>query len=142
MAQRLFTCPHCDEAGIRFWAKYWARPHDPATCQHCDKASSISDRVETASTWLYFIAGFFGLTVLMMQAMGSSESRADAAHPIWILISLLLFYFAIEAAKVFWVPLKAFSNQEVENRKSTSNKIAIGIAIILLSAMLLEQCGF
>jgi len=78
----------------------------------------------------------------MMQAMSSSEARADAAHPIWILISLLLFYFIVEAAKVFWAPLKAFSDSEVEKRKSSSNKIAIAIAIILISAMLLEQCGY
>ena len=142
MAQQLFTCPHCNEAGIRFWGKYWARPHDPAVCQQCDQASSISDGIETASTWLYIIAGFGGFVVFMMQVMSSSESRADTAHPIWILVSLMLFYFAVEAAKVFWAPLTAYSDREVEKRKATSNKIVIGIAIILFAIFVLERCGY
>lgn len=143
MAQHLFDCPHCNEPGIRIWAKYWARPHDPAVCHFCNKASSISDAIETASTWLYFIAGFCAFTVLAMQMMSSAGERSfGGPTPVVLLASLLVVYFAVEAAKIYWAPLKAFSDRDVAERKSTSKKIAISILAVLFAAMFLEKCSY
>jgi len=58
------------------------------------------------------------------------------------LISLLVFYVAVATAKVFWVPLKALSDKEVEKEKSTSNRIATAVVFFFFAALLLEKCGF
>jgi len=144
MAQHLFTCPHCNEPSIPIWAKYWARPHDPAVCRLCDKASSISDAVESASALLYFIAGFIALGILMWQVLMTRRDDTPfiGPSPITLLLSLLLFYVAVQTAKIFWVPLKALSDAEVEKKKSTSNKIVIAVVIFFFILLLLGKCGF
>jgi len=144
MAQHLFTCPHCNEPGIPIWAKYWARPHDPAVCRFCNKASSISDAVESASALLYFIAGIIALGLFAWQVLQTrrDDTPVIGPSPITLLLSLLLFYVAVQTAKMFWVPLKALSDTEVKKKKSTSNKIEIAVVIFLLIALLLRKCGF
>ena len=62
--------------------------------------------------------------------------------PITLLLSLLLFYVAVQTAKIFWVPLKALSDAEVEKKKSTSNKIVIAVVIFFFILLLLGKCGF
>ena len=149
MAQHLFTCPHCSKPSIGIWVKYWARPFNPAVCQYCDKASSLSDGVETASAWLYFIAGIWAFMVLALGAARVHNcSFIDCGtpdpgpSPVSLLISLMVFYVAVEMAKVFWIPLTAISDTEVEKRKSTSNRIVTAVVIFFLAALLLEKCGF
>lgn len=112
-------------------------------CHYCNKASSISDAVETASALLYFIAILCALGVFAMQLVSSrSDTPIVGPRPTTLLISLLVFYVAVEAAKVFWVPLKALTDKEVEKEKSTSSKIVIAVAIFFLVALSLEKCGF
>ena len=62
--------------------------------------------------------------------------------PVTLLISLLVFYVAVESVKIFWVPLKALSDSEVERKKSTSNRIVTAVVIFFVAALLLEKCGF
>ena len=62
--------------------------------------------------------------------------------PVTLLLSLLLFYVAVQTAKMFWVPLKALSDAEVEKKKSTSNKIVTAVIIFFFVLLLLEKCGF
>ncbi len=143
MARHLFNCPHCNKPSIRIWAKYWARPHEPAVCHHCNKASSISDAVESASALLYFIAGLCAFTVILVQLMTfRSDTPIGGPRPVTLLISVLVFYIAVETAKMFWVPLKALSDTEVEMEKSTSNRIVTAVVIFFFAASLLEKCGF
>ncbi len=144
MAQHLFTCPHCNEPSIPIWAKYWARPHDPAVCRFCNKASSISDAIESASALLYFIAGIIALSIFGWQVMLAhrDDSPVIGPSPVTLLLSLLLFYVAVQTAKMFWVPLKALSDTEVEKKKSTSNRIVTAVVIIFVITLLLGKCGF
>ena len=143
MARHLLACPHCNKPGIGLWAKYRARPFEPAVCQNCDRASSISDAVESVSALIYFIAGFFALGFFAMHLLSSrSNTPIFGPSPITLLISLLVFYVAVEAAKMFWVPMKALSDPEVARKKSTSNKISIGIVIVFFTLVLLGKCGF
>ncbi len=143
MTRHLFTCPHCNKPSIRIRAKYWARPFEPAVCRYCNKASSISDAVETASALLFFIAGFCALGFFVMQFVTSrDDTLIMGPSPVTLLISLLVFYVAVETAKVFWVPLKALSDTEVEKKKSTSNRIVTAVVIFFFVALLLEKCGF
>jgi len=142
MAQHLFTCPHCNEPSIPIWAKYWARPHDPAVCRFCNKGSSISDAVESASALLYFIAGIIALGFFAWQVRLTYRDETPFIGPITLLLSLLLFYVAVETAKMFWVPLKALSDTEAEKKKSTSNKIVTAVIIFFFITLLLEKCGF
>ena len=62
--------------------------------------------------------------------------------PVTLLISLLVFYVAVESVKIFWVPMTALSDQEVEKKKSTSNRIVTAVVILFFAALLLEKCGF
>ena len=62
--------------------------------------------------------------------------------PVTLLIFLPVFYVAVETAKVFWVPLKALSDTEVEKKKSTSNRIVTAVVIFFFATLLLEKCGF
>ena len=142
MAQHLFTCPHCNEPSIPIWAKYWARPHDPAVCRNCNKASSISDAVESASALLYFIAGMFALGIFAWQVKITYSGDTPFIGPMTLLLSLLLFYVAVQTAKMFWVPLKAHSDTAVKKKKSTSKKIVAAVTIFLFIALLLGKCGF
>jgi uncharacterized protein (DUF983 family) len=144
MAQHLFTCPHCNEPSITKWAKYWARPHDPAVCRLCNKASSISDAVESASALLYFIAGTIALGIFTWQVLMTfrDDTPVIGPSPITLLLSLLLFYVAVQTAKMFWGPLKALSVMEVEKKKSTSNRIVTAVVIFFFVVLLLEKCGF
>ena len=145
----MFSCPHCNKPGVRGWAKYWAGPADPAVCDYCKKASCISSSIQTASTLLYVIAGFLAfMTLALTAARIHNCSITDCWTSIhgpsaaMVFFSLLLFYVAVEAAKVFWAPLKALSDVQVEKKKSTANKIAIVLAILFIVALLLEKCGF
>ncbi len=144
MAQHLFTCPHCNERSIPIRAKYWARPHDPAVCRFCNKASSISDAVESASALLYFIAGIIALGIFTWQALLThrDDTPVIGPSPITLLLSLLLFYVAVQTAKMFWVPLTALSDTEVKKKKSTSNRIVNAVVIIFFITLLLGKCGF
>ena len=144
MAQYLFTCPHCNEPSIPKWAKYWARPHDPAVCRFCNKASSISDAVESALALLYFIAGMIALGIFTWQVLMTyrGDTPVIGPSPTTLLLSLLLFYFAVQTAKMFWVPLKALSDMEVEKKKSTSNRIVTAVVIFFFVVLLLDKCGF
>ena len=142
MAQHLFTCPHCNEPSIPIRAKYWARPHDPAVCRFCNNASSISDAVESASALLYFIAGIFALGIFAWQVKITYRGDTPFIGPITLLLYLLLFYVAVQTAKMFWVPLKALSDTAVKKKKSTSKKTETAVVIFLLIALLLGKCGF
>ena len=62
--------------------------------------------------------------------------------PITLLLYLLLFYVAVQTAKMFWVPLKALSDTAVKKKKSTSKKTETAVVIFLLIALLLGKCGF
>jgi hypothetical protein len=143
------TCPHCNKPGIRFWAKYWADPTDPAVCQHCNKASGISASVTTASTLLYVIAGIWAFMILALDAARihncsfvDCDESINATSPIALLISLLVFYVAVETAKVFWVPLKALSDTEVEKKKITTNRFWTAAVIIIVTLWLLDKYVF
>ena len=140
----MFTCPHCDKPSIRLWAKYWATTVEPAVCEDCDKPSSIPSFVESASASLYFIAGLCALGVFAIDvARVRSGTLIDGPTPVTLLIGLLVFFYvAIEAAKVYWVPLKALSDHEVEKKRSTWNRVAIALVIIVSAAVLFEKCGF
>jgi hypothetical protein len=146
MAQHLFTCPHCNEPSIPTRAKYWARPHDPAVCRFCNKASSISDAIESASALLYFIAGIIALGIFGWQVtLVHRDAPVIGPSPVTLLLSLLLFYVAVQTAKMFWVPLKALSDTEVDKKKSTmstSNKIVNAVVILFFITLLLGKCGF
>ena len=142
MAQHLFTCPHCNEPSIPIWAKCWARPHDPAVCRFCNKASSISDAIESASALLYFIAGIIALSIFAWQVKITYRDDTPFIGPITLLLSLLLFYVAVQTAKMFWVPLKALSDTAVKKKKSTSKKTGTAVVIFLFIALLLGKCGF
>ena len=142
MAQHLFTCPHCNEPSIPIRAKYWARPHDPAVCRFCNNACSISDAVESASALLYFIAGIIALSIFAWQVKITYRDDAPFIGPITLLLSLLLFYVAVQTAKMFWVPLKALSDTAVKKKKSTSKKTGTAVVIFLFIALLLGKCGF
>ena len=64
------------------------------------------------------------------------------AKPAALLIGLLAFFVAVAAAKVFWVPLKALSDYEVEKRQSTYDRILTAMVIIMIAGSLLSKCGF
>ncbi len=139
----MFSCPHCQEPSISIWAKYWAGTADPAMCRYCKKPSSIPGFVETASTWLYAIAILFALMTFAFDAMKvARDTSASVTNPAALLIGLLAFFVAVAAAKVFWVPLKALSDNEVEKRQSTNGRIDTALWIVLIAGTLLSKCGF
>ncbi len=113
-------------------------------CEDCDKPSSIPGFVESASASLYFVVGLCALSTF---AIGVAKLRGgtltdDYPTPVTLLICLLVFYVAVEAAKVYWVPLKALSDHEVEKKRSAWNRFAIALGIIVGAAVLFEKCGF
>ncbi len=126
------------------WTKYWATAAEPAVCEDCDKPSSIPGFVESTSALLYFIAGLCALGVFAIDvARVRSGTLIDGPTPVTLLIGLLVFFYvAVEAAKVYWVPLKVLSDHEVEKKRSTWNRVAIALGIIVGAAVLLEKCGF
>jgi len=139
----LFSCPHCQEPSISIWAKHRAGTADPAICRYCNEPTSIPGFVETASTWLYAIAIFVALNIFAFDAMKVARGTpVSDAKPAALLIGLLAFFFAVAAAKVFWVPLKALSGYEVEKRQSTYGRILTAMVIIMIMGSLLSKCGF
>ncbi len=139
----MFSCPHCQEPSISIWAKYWAGTADPAMCRYCKKPSSIPGFVETASTWLYAIAFLFALMTFAFDAMKvARDTQASVTNPAALLVGLLVFYVAVEAAKVFWVPLQALSGNEVEKRQSTYGRIVTDMWIVVIGGSLLWKWGF
>ena len=70
------------------------------------------------------------------------DEPVSGTSPIALLISLLVFYVTVETAKVFWVPLKALSDAEVEKKKSSANKFTTGAVIIIAALWLLSRFGF
>ena len=139
----MFSCPHCEKLSIGLWAKYQAGTADPAICRYCNEPSSIPGFVETASTWLYAIAIFVALNIFAFDAMKVARGTpVSVTGPAALFIGLLAFYVAVEAAKVFWVPLKALSDYEVEKRQSTYDRILTAMVIIMIAGSLLSKCGF
>jgi len=139
----LFSCPHCEKLSIGLWAKYRAGTADPAICRYCNEPSSIPGFVETASTWLYAIGIFVALNIFAFDAMKVARGTpVSDVKPAALLIGVLVFYVAVEAAKVFWVPLKALSDCEVEKRQSTYGRIVNAMVIIMIAGTLLSKCGF
>ena len=112
-------------------------------CDYCDRPSSIPGFVESASALLYAVAGVFALgTIAVGVARVRRGTPIDVPTPITLLISLLAFYVAVEAAKVYWVPLKALSDHEVEKSRSTWNKFTVTFVVIVVAALLLRKCGY
>lgn len=140
----MFTCPHCSKPCIPLWTKYWASTHDPAVCDSCDKPSSIPGFVESISALLEALAV---LSALMVFAFAVMKHRAgtltsDYPTPSVLILSVLVFCVAVEAAKVYWVPLKALSDHRVEKTRSRRKGLTMTFVIILIAALLLEKCGF
>ena len=136
----MLICPHCNEPGIRPWAKYRASAADPAVCQICRENSCIRPSVETASTLLYVIAGMFAFASFFLSV--ADVRRGDPAggpHPGVLLIYLLLFYAAVEAAKVYWAPLQPLSNTEVARKKSSANRTTVIVIATLIGLWLLDK---
>jgi len=140
----VFTCPHCNKPCIPLWTKYWASTHDPAVCDSCDKPSSIPGFVESISALLYALAVLSALGVFAFAVMEhrSGVPTSDYPTPSALVLSVLVFCAAVKAINVYWVPLKALSDHEVEKRKSRSNRLVVTAVIILIAALLLEKCGF
>ena len=139
----MVNCPHCQESSISLWAKYRAGTADPAICRYCNEPSSIPGFVETASTWLYAIAIFVALNIFAFDAMKVARGTpVSDAKPAALLIGLMAFFVAVAAAKVFWVPLKALSDYEVEKRQSTYGRIVTAMWIVVIGGTLLSKCGF
>jgi hypothetical protein len=70
------------------------------------------------------------------------DEPISRTSPIALLISLLVFYVAVETAKVFWVPLKALSDTEVEKKKITTNRFWTAAVIIIVTLWLLDKYVF
>ncbi len=139
----MFSCPHCEKLSIGLWAKYRAGTADPAICRYCNEPSSIPGFVETASTWLYAIAIFVALNIFAFDVMKVARGTpVSDAKPAALLIGLLAFFIAVSAAKVFWMPLKALSDYEVEKRQSTYGRLLTVMVIIMIAGTLLRKCGF
>jgi hypothetical protein len=68
------------------------------------------------------------------------DEPVSRTSPIALLISLFVFYVAVEAVKVFWVPLKALSDAEVEKKKSTAKRFTTAAVVIIVTLVLLEKC--
>jgi hypothetical protein len=111
----VFTCPHCNKPCIPLWAKYWASTHDPAVCDSCNKASSIPGFVESISALFYALAVFSALIAFAFGVMKhrSGTLTNDYPTPSELILAVLVFYVAVEAVKVYWVPLRALSDHEV-----------------------------
>ena len=139
----MMICPHCDEPSVSPWAKYCASVTDPFVCDLCDKPSSVPSFVESVSALLHFFALFVGLGVFGFTAMGYMRSGEVTGPPLTsIIVCLLVFYVAVEAAKVCWVPLRALSDSYIDKKKAKANRwMATGVIIVIL-AILLERCGF
>ncbi len=67
------------------------------------------------------------------------DEPISRTSPIALLISLLVFYVAVETAKVFWVPLKALSDAEVEKKKSTASRFSTAAVVIIVTLWLLDK---
>jgi hypothetical protein len=136
----VITCPHCEQPGIRPLAKFWAGPADPAVCQHCDGASCTSSSIETASTILYVLAGFsaFILIILSFAEFRRGEP-VSGPSPGALLISLLLFYVAVEIAKVYWAPMTALSESDVARKKSIANRVSVALILFLVVVWFLDM---
>jgi len=79
-----------------------------------------------------------------MQALLTDRNDTPFIGPsaITLLLSLLSFYVVVQTVKMFWVPLKALSDTEVEKKKSTSNKIVTAVVIFFFITLLLGKFGF
>jgi len=111
-------------------------------CDDCGKHFNIPGFVETTSTLIYVIAGFCAFGVFFMQLMSSrNNTLINGPSPVTLLILLLVFYAAVGTAKVFWAPLKALSDRQVQKSRSTWDRFAMTAAIIVVAALLLEKCG-
>lgn len=139
----MLNCPHCKRATISAWDKYWAGTADPVECTYCKKPSSVSKHIETASMLLYVVAGLFALSLFAVDVIAVRNHGPGAdrlgAYPF---IGLLVFYVAVEAAKVLWVPLEALSDVEVKKRVSSYNRIFTVGWIVMICGWLLSKCGF
>ena len=136
----MLNCPHCNKPGIRPWAKYWANPADPAVCQICKEGSCIRSPVETASTLSYVVAGFAAFISFFLSV--ADVRRGDPAggpHPGMLLTYLLLFYAAVETAKVYWAPMTALSDVEITRKKSSSNRTTAIVIAIIIGLWLLDE---
>ena len=92
---------------------------------------------------MYAIAIFVALNIFAFDAMKVARGTpVSVTSPAALFIGLLAFYVAVEAAKVFWVPLQALSGYEVEKRKSAYTRIATAGAIVVIGGSLLSKCGF
>ena len=85
----------------------------------------------------------FALMTFAFDAMKvARDTPADVTNPAALLVGLLVFFVAVAAAKVFWVPLHALSGYEVEKRQSTNRRIDTALWIVLIAGALLSKCGF
>ncbi len=135
----MFTCPHCDQPGIRPWAKFWGGPADPAVCQHCEKASCTSSSIETASTILYVVAGFWAFILFILNIAEFRRGEpVSGPSPGALFFSLLLFYVAVETAKVYWAPMTALSDTEVARKKSIENKVTVAVILFFVIVWFLD----
>ena len=139
----MMICPHCDEPSVSPWAKYCASVTDPFVCDLCDKPSSVPSFVESVSALLHFFAMFVGLGAFGFTLMNYARSgELNGPTPATIFVCLLVFYVAVEAAKVRWVPLRALSDSFIDKKKAKANRWTAIAAIIVILAILLERCGF
>ena len=91
---------------------------------------------------MYAIAIFVALNFFAFDAMKVARGTpVSVTGPAALFIGLLAFYGAVAAAKVFWVPLKALSDYEVEKRQSTYGRIVTAMWIVLIAGTLLWKCG-
>ncbi len=67
------------------------------------------------------------------------DEPVSRTSPVELLISLFVFYVAVETAKVFWVPLKALSDAEVEKKKSTASRFSTAAVVIIVTLWLLDK---
>lgn len=136
----MLICPHCNKQGIRPWAKFWAGPADPAVCQVCKEGSCIRRSVETASTLLYVVAGFAAFISLILSVADVRRGEpAGGPHPGVLLICLLLFFAAVEAAKVHWAPMTALTDADVAVKKSSANRTTVIVIAIIVGLWLLDK---
>ncbi len=92
---------------------------------------------------MYAIAIFVALNIFAFDVMKVARGTpVSDAKPAALLIGLLAFFIAVSVAKVFWVPLKALSDYEVEKRQSTNRRIDTALWIVLIAGALLSKCGF
>ena len=92
---------------------------------------------------MYLIAGIVGSFFFATHLLNSRSDITFVSPSLFtIFLSLLVFYAAVEIAKLFWVPMKALSDHEVARKKSTYNKISIAVVIVFFALVLLGKYGF